>query len=286
MTPRVRPALLLGPLLLLGVASRAAAHGSGPIALSDGDRLAIARLLCESATVARRGAELACGTCPSYTERAGDAGDHRLAAFYPGHFSGPAADEVVVEMRGACESGASSGQTYGGHAMVRRTRDGWQRTFYEAGGLGECTAIRGTTRSRLVCRRRAGHMGLLTETFTLVAYDDAAGRTDEQDGAVLQLFSHSLAAAGPSPKEPANVLAVTRYALRGQHAYEAGDEHALSIELNVRSRVDCPGGPGGCPGVDTATRDTPLRYVFDGTAFHLAPESQGELARLEPRNRE
>lgn len=260
-------------------ANAAPDQARGPVAPSAADTLAIAREVCESPSVARGKAGFKCTTCPSYTEFAGQAHDMDLALF-PGRFSGPGREEVFVAMKGGCESGASSGQSYGGRALVRKTPSGWQRSSYAAGALGECTSILSRAgRSRLFCHLRAGHMGVYRETLSLVGFDEA----EEQNTLILELYEHDVAYLRRSSKEPLPVLALQRHSLIGKERYEAGDDRALSIEVSVRSSVDCV---GGCPGVDRSSFDTALRYVFDGTAFQLALESRAAFARLEPRNHE
>ncbi|MFT3767247.1 MAG: hypothetical protein QM820_17250 [Minicystis sp.] len=255
-----------------------------PVSPSEADRLAIARLLCESPKVGRAGSGFRCKTCPSYTDFAGMDNGMDLT-FFPGRFSGPGREEVVVAMRGGCESGARSGQTYGGRALVRRMPDGWQRTYYQAGALGDCTPIFSRAgRSRLVCHLVSGHMGEYEETFALVSFDEAAGQPDERDEGILLLFTSDVAYLRRTTQKPLNVVTLQRHALLGKAQYEAGDDHALALEATVQSRVDCVGGASGCPGVDRSTFDSPLRFVFDGSAFHLAPESKAAFDRLQTRN--
>jgi hypothetical protein len=254
-------------------------HARAVTALGAADRALIARALCGSSPVTSDRSGFRC-KCPSEAEL--DGGELELLAQYPGHFSGPGRDEVVVETRG-CETGASSSQTYGGRALVRRIAGGWGRALYAPGSLGACGAILSHAgRSRLLCHRLSGHMGLYSRTFTLAGFDEVDGKVEERSVEILALTTHD--EAPPSrPAGPVYLLDLQRYAVVGKATYEAGDERALAIELTVRSRVSCA---SGCPDVDTSTMVLPLRFAFDGSRFHLAAESQPAFARLEARHKE
>lgn len=80
--------------LWTGVAPHSA---RAPVKPSAAEEEAIAQLLCES-PVTRLGKGFHCAKCPSYTE-SGESGMD-IQAFFPGHFSGPGRDEVLVATRG------------------------------------------------------------------------------------------------------------------------------------------------------------------------------------------
>jgi hypothetical protein len=81
-----------------------------------------------------------------------------------------------------------------------------------------------------------------------------------------------------------DVLDVTRFAVHGKRAYEAGDERALSIDVGIRSSVRCEQDQKACASLtDKATIDLSLRYTFDGTAFQLTPASRPAYERLRSR---
>lgn len=265
------------PSVWIGVG---AGRAQPPRVLGAGDRAAIAGALCGSSPVSAGSAGLRCA-CPSYTELPD--GGLTLRAFYPGHFSGPGRDEVVVETEG-CVTGASSSQSYGGRAIVRRGAGGWTRVFYNPGTLGECsTLLSHAGRSRLLCRRTAGHQGLLVTGVTLVAFDEEAGAAVDRSHQVLELLTHGESGFAP-PAGPVYSSEIGRFVLRGQAAFAAGDDRALSLDLVVKSRASCTGGPAACAKVDTAPLDLPLRFVFDGEAFKPAAESRPALARLAARS--
>jgi hypothetical protein len=257
-----------------------AGRAQPPRAFGAGDRAAIARALCGSSPVSGGSAGPRCA-CPADAELPD--GELTFSAMYAGHFSGPGRDEVVVETQG-CVTGASSSQSYGGRAIVRRGASGWTRVFNEPGALGDCsTLLSHAGRSRLLCRRTAGHMGLLVTGVTLVAFDEESGAAVDRSHQVLELLVHTDGPPTP-PAGPVYSSEIGRFVLRGQAAFEAGDDRALSLDLVVKSRASCTGGAAVCAPIDTAPLDLPLRFVFDGEAFHPAAESRPALARLAARS--
>jgi hypothetical protein len=266
--------------LWAGVAPRRA---RAPVKPSAADEAAIARLLCES-PVTRRGKGFHCAKCPSYAELAGLEAGMDLTAFFPGHFSGPGRDEVLVATSG-CESGASSSQSYGARVLVQKTPGGWERTFYRPGALGQCTPLLSRTgRSRLFCQRRAGHMGEYPLTWSLVGFAEIAGEIEARDDLILAFVTRDVPYLRGFTKAPLHLLELVGHELVGKAKYEAGDERALALEVTLRSRVDCVGGPSGCPSVDTSPYEAKLRVVFDGSTFRLAPESRPAFDRLRSRD--
>jgi hypothetical protein len=260
--------------------SQAPEGSRGPVAISDADRADIARVLCEGSA-----REARCRKCPSYTDFAGQPLEWRVGPLYPGHFSGPGQTEALVELRGGCETGARDSHTNGGHALVRRTPEGWQQIHDQGGALGECTAVlSGAGRSRLVCRLKSGHMGLYPEAFYLLGFDTKGGEVDEQQGGFLTIFHHG--PTGRADEEPAADLEVIQHALRGKAKYEAGDDGALGFEATVRVRAPCARGDAGCQKQPPPPWEARLRYRLEGGAFTLAPESRAAYDRLLPLNHE
>ena len=201
-----------------------------------------------------------------------------LGPFFPGHFTGPGRDEVVVVLRG-CESGAGSSQTWASHAVVRREPEGWRLVDFERDALGDCTSVLAPSgRSRLVCHRSGGHMGVYWGEINLVAFDETAGLVEQQSPPILR-YEWS-----ESGEEPFDVIGVTRFAVLGKRAYEAGDERALSVDAGIWSTVRCGGDPKKCAArADKATIQLTLRYGFDGATFRLTPASRPAYERLRSR---
>ncbi|APR87127.1 hypothetical protein A7982_12476 [Minicystis rosea] len=208
--------------------------------------------------------------------------------FFPGRYSGPGREEMVVAMRGGCETGASSSHTDGARAVVRKLPGGWQRTFHRPGALGECTPIHAsrTGRSRLVCRVVSGHMGLYYDTFSLIGFDEPEGETDERADTFLRLVSHDVAYLRAQTQGPLSVFVVQRFVVQGREEVQAGDDKALAVEIALRSSLDCAGGASGCPGVDRRTFDAALRFAFDGGTLRITPETRAAFDRVQARNDE
>jgi hypothetical protein len=238
-------------------------------------RLAIARALCETGKVTARASGWSCA-CPDYAELPAD--EMGIVALHPGQFSAPGREEVAVVTRG-CETGASSSQTYGGRALVRRTAGGWQRVYYAPGTLGECTGVVSRTgRSLLVCRRTGGHMGAYFDELALVAFDEAGGQVNETRSVILEVETTI-----PDTRGPAYHRDIVRHGVSGGAAFRAGDDHALAVDATVRSRIECLGGADACRGVTAGTVDFRLRYVFDGARFRLSPASEDAARRMNAR---
>lgn len=256
--------------------SAAVGRPQAPAALSAADRLAIARAICESDAVAGGAPVIRCA-CPKYTDLPGD-DKMRIEVYHRGQFSGPGRDEVVVATR-YCETGASSGQTYGGRALVRRTPDGWRRVFYNPGALGVCTVIHsGTGRSRLVCSRAGGHMGIFFEELVLIAFDEKNGKVREARSSILDLETQV-----PPIEGYAYRFDIGRHPLSGQAAYQAGDDRALALDATVVSRIYCVGAASVCPGLVPSRATFALHYTFDGSKFHLAPASEAAFRKMKAR---
>ncbi len=210
-------------------------------------RLAIARALCETGKVTARASGWSCA-CPDYAELPAD--EMGIVALHPGQFSAPGREEVAVVTRG-CETGASSSQTYGGRALVRRTAGGWQRVYYAPGTLGE---------------------------LALVAFDEAGGQVNETRSVILEVETTI-----PDTRGPAYHRDIVRHGVSGGAAFRAGDDHALAVDATVRSRIECLGGADACRGVTAGTVDFRLRYVFDGARFRLSPASEDAARRMNAR---
>jgi hypothetical protein len=171
-------------------------------------------------------------------------------------------------------------QSYGGHALVRRTPEGWKRVFYEHETVGDCTPIRSKSgRSRLVCLRVKGILGAYPVRLALVSYDQ---RTDGMDETVDPILQIKMRVTSPSPFVNCEAMSqeVTRHAVLGRSAYEAGDERALAIEVGVRSRPTCPGIVNQLPKPDNGPLDTTLRFAFDGAKFSVTPETRPAFERI------
>ncbi len=260
------------------------ARPRAPVRFSERDRRDVVRVLCEAseAVAGKRGFRC---DCPSYTEMTFTVAEGlglELGPFFPGHFSGPGRDEAVVVMSG-CESGAGSSQTYAEAALVRRTPAGWERVYHQHDALGDCASILSPGgRSRLVCHRTGGHQGHYPVAFNLVGFDEVGVETRPILDPILSFTTHE---GGPCcAPDPVFKLDVTRHALLGKAAYEAGDERALTFEVSVRSHVVCVDHPDACARLGLAPVTLSLRYTFDGTTFRRAPESAATEEMLRSRD--
>jgi hypothetical protein len=123
-------------------------------------------------------------------------------------------------------------------------------------------------------------MGAYFDELSLVAFDETNGEAKEVGSTILALSTQT-----PSGQGPASHLNLTSYAITGRETYQAGDDHALAIDALVRSRVECVGGASACPGLTPSTVDFPLRFLFDGVKFELAPASEDTFRRMKARER-
>ncbi len=243
--------------------------------------------LCGAAPVKSSRGAWACA-CPSYTElgRDPDGGQLEAVSFFRGAFSKAGRDEVVVDLAG-CETGASSSLTYGGHALLRRAPVGWTRLSYEPGALGECTAVVSADgQSRLVCRTPSGNMGPYRNELSLLAYAEAPAGAKEHREEILSFSSQTTdpSVNGAGFTGPLRILEAKRFEVLGRERYAAGDDRALSIEIDVESRVACVGPATACAGVVLGAELHPLRFGFDGARFAIEPASRQALARLRERD--
>jgi hypothetical protein len=247
------------------------------VRFSDENKTEVVRALCEGkpAIVGKRGFHC---VCPSYSDDPEGINRMTLGPFFPGHFTGPGRDEVVVVLQ-ECESGAGSGQTYASHAVVRREPPGWKLALFERDALGDCTSILSPSgRSRLVCHRIGGHMGGYFGALNLVAFDETARQAEQQN---QPIFRYEWNQGG---EDPSDVIGVTRFAVLGKRAYEAGDERALSMDVGIQCSVQCGEDRKKCAALaDKATLHLSLRYTFDGATFQLTPASRPAYERLRTR---
>ncbi|HEY4120125.1 MAG TPA: hypothetical protein VGM56_19810 [Byssovorax sp.] len=252
-------------------------------AVSDRDRRAVVAALCEGRPTTAKGDRTACA-CPSFTELPGDATELEIGNLISGAFSEPRADEVLAATLG-CETGAGSNHTYGGRALLRRTTRGFERVHYAPGALGACRAVPSPGRRTFaVCELESGQQGTSRTTYTKIAFEDVAGHVEARDQEIVDLHSH---AGGPGgAAEPLYRVRVTRHALIGAAAYEAGDAATLALVIEVRTSVTCDESPHLCAGIDGAAREASLLYRFDGRSFALAPESAAAYAAVKARDRE
>jgi hypothetical protein len=271
-------------------ASATTAPLARPAPLSAADEEAIARAMCGPGPMRRVAKSWTCH-CPSYTDFGGtDApgSDLTIIAFHPGAFSATDREEAVLGIAG-CESGATSSLSYGAHALVRRAKSGWFRLVYQSGALGDCTGIvSGAGLSRLICRQESGHMGLYRHQISLLGYVQKPGGTEERTQEILAFATNSPdpAVFGPDFKGELRILTEKRFEILGTAAYSAGDDHALSIEVEVEGRVKCVGPLSGCPHAALATALLPLTFTFDGRAFAVAPGSRRQLDQVRAREAE
>lgn len=202
--------------------------------------------------------------------------------FYPGRFTGHG-PEVVVAMSG-CESGASTAQTYGARALVRKTAHGWHRMYYAPGALGHCTALvpqRG--RSRLLCRVTGGHMCAYFDALELHAFRDSGKTVQEKTATLLSVGSNNLGGSNPPcASDPVVLNRIARYRFRATARRATGRRRARGLVVDVVSSVRCPRTPHACTGTGRVRRFT-LHYTFDGRVFRLAPDSRAALAALQTR---
>jgi hypothetical protein len=262
-----------------------------PAPLSAADEEAIARAMCGPGPMRQVAKSWTCH-CPSYTDFGGtdasEGQDLQIYVIHPGRFSAADREEAVLGIAG-CESGATSALSYGAHALVRRAKSGWYRIVYESGGLGDCTAIVSVTGlSRLICRQDSGHMGLYRHQISLLSYVQKPGGTEERTQEIFAFATNSPEPAvfGPDFKGELRILTEKRFEILGALAYSAGDNHALSIEVEVESQMKCVGPLSGCPHAALATALHPLTFTFDGRAFAVAPGSRRQLELLRAREAE
>lgn len=272
-------------------ASATVAPVAGASPLSAADQEAIARAMCGPGPM-RQIAKLWTCHCPSYTDFGGTDAAEGMAltiiAFHPGRFSAADREEAVLGTAG-CESGATSSLTYGAHALVRRAKSGWYRIVYASAALGDCTEIVSSAGiSRLICRQGSGHMGLYRHQISLFAYVQKPGGTEERTQEIFTFQSNGADPKifGDDFKGELRILTEKRFEILGAPAYSAGDDRALSIEVEIESRVKCFGAPSGCPHAALATALHPLTFTFDGRAFAVAPGSRRQLELVKEREAE
>jgi hypothetical protein len=272
-------------------ASAAAAPLATASPLSAADEEAIARAMCGPGPMRQVAKAWTCH-CPSYTDFGGtDAAegmDLSIIAVHPGRFTAADREEAVIGTAG-CESGATSSLTYGAHALVRRAKSGWYRIVYASASLGDCTEIRSSVGiSRLICRQDSGHMGLYRHQISLLGYVQKPGGTEERTQEIFAFSTNSPdpAVFGGDFKGELRILTEKRFEILGALAYSAGDDKALSVEVEVESRVKCVGPVSGCPHAALATALLPLTFAFDGRAFAVAPGSRRQLDLVKAREAE
>jgi hypothetical protein len=261
---------------------------TAPPPLTALDEEGIAHALCDSAPVKHLAKSWGCA-CPGYTDfgspGSGDGMRLDIVAFHRGAFSAPDRDEAVVGVTG-CESGASSSLSYGSHALVRRTGSRWYRIVYAPGALGDCTSIvSGAGLFHLICHQVSGNMGMYRHQSSLLGYLQKPGGTEERAQEIFgfETNSHAQATNGTGFQGELRINTERRFEILGAAAYSAGDDRALSIEIEVESRLECIGGPSVCADTKVGTASFPITLTFDGRAFAVAPGSRRQVDQLRAR---
>ncbi|AWV90085.1 hypothetical protein [Bradymonas sediminis] len=113
-------------------------------------------------------ADVACSTCPSFTEGA-DGPNFIIQHITPGSFSGPGQSEVLAEYTG-CDSAAGG---YGGRVLLREVGDSMEVVDIQPGGLfQECKRFaREDGRDELVCMSSAMRQGYSMDALDLYSFE-------------------------------------------------------------------------------------------------------------------
>ena len=128
-----------------------------------------------------------------------------------------------------------------------------------------------------------GRFGETLNKLEVVAFDDDDDGTVREETTLLVSYTTYLRLPTFQHPSPLFGFQLTRFALRGTAAYEAGNDSALALDVVIRSDVRCRDSTE-CAGLDTTTKDLALTYGFDGERFELAPASRGAHAILQARD--
>jgi hypothetical protein len=246
------------------------------------DREAFAHAVCGARRVRRDHDEWTC-SCPGFTGSENAEESLGIKAIYTGAFTSAGLDEAVVETSG-CESGASSSQTYGGYVFLQRGSAGWKLGFYHHTAPGKCTPLRSSDgRTSLVCDLVRGHMGLYPHEFRRLSFTQRRGGISADEDLFLQFSSNGDDAQLADASGKIYLLDVPRFEILGREAYTAGDARALSIEIDVQSRIKCVAAPPLCTKRAVDSRLLQLRFAFDGSKLVITPASRPALRQLKRR---
>jgi len=220
-------------------------------------------LTCSSRIVAS-----SCARCPDFTTypRGTSAQTWDVAAVHYGHFTDPSADQALVAMKG-CEPHAND---WGGTMLFTRSHGQWKFDRYTGGLItDDCISFRRDGGlDLLVCASSGGWQGGWTRTI----YPVDPLRFEDPMEPPLLVLTDTTGACG-------NVWPGVRYqkaAFRSIAADPAKGEIRAQVEFGIRTMTkadlvaSCVRGPGV---FEPATKTYVVRFVFDGTEFHIAPES-------------